>query len=255
MADALRQKEHYEAIHADYEAHYYDATSLEYRRRYIYEPLFDGLDLSSESVADLACGSGRNSIAVRQFFPGASTVGYDISPSACRDYRVKTQCDAHEIDLTTEHKDLRVHGSAVIIGGLHHCVADLPTTLRNIAAMVRPGGHFMMMEPNRRFLLEAARRAWYRHDKWFDAETEAALDHDEIAAMAARWFRPKRLTYFGGPAFFLILNSLVTRVPLSIKPLLARPLFVLESAWNRLPAVGTFPCFLAVWERLPEPMD
>jgi len=253
MADALRQKEHYETIHEDYEAHYYDATSLAYRRQYIYAPLFEDIDLSGKTVADLACGSGQNSLAVQQLFPGAKTVGYDLSPSACRDYRAKTGCEAHEIDLTTLNQNIAQHDSAMIIGGLHHCISDLPTTLQNVAAMVKPGGSFMMMEPNRRFILESARRAWYRRDRWFDGETEAALDHDEIATMAQAWFRPKRIRYFGGPGFFLILNSLVTRVPLSVKPYAAPPMFVMESAWNKLPFVRTFPCFLAVWERLPEP--
>ena len=249
MADALRQKQHYETIHADYEAHYYDATSLDYRNRFIYAPLFDGLDLRDSSVADLACGSGQNSLAVRNAFPGAATVGYDISPSACRDYRAKTGNEAHEIDLTSAQAELPQHDAAIIIGGLHHCVSDIAMTLRNVAGMIRPGGTFLMMEPNRRFVLEAARRAWYRRDRWFDGDTEAALDHDEIAAIAQTWFRPRQVRYFGGPAFFLILNSLVLRVPLAVKPFIAKPLFVCERLWNLVPADAAFPCFLAVWER------
>src|SRR5882762_2693014 len=98
--------------------------------------------------------------------------------------------------------------------------------------MVRPGGRLFMMEPNHEFFLSAVRRIWYRRDQWF----EAALKHDEIAARAAPpHFAPKRVIYLGGPAFYLILNSLITRVPLRAKPYLARALFPVEESYNRMP--------------------
>ena len=81
------QQRHYEALHDAYEAHYYDAPSMEYRHRFIYSPLLSGLDLHHASVADLACGSGHNSLALRSYFPQLRTVGYDISETACRNYR------------------------------------------------------------------------------------------------------------------------------------------------------------------------
>ena len=40
-----QQQEHYDDIAADYEAHYSDEWSVEYRRRFIYEPMFEGLNL------------------------------------------------------------------------------------------------------------------------------------------------------------------------------------------------------------------
>ncbi len=39
-----QQQEHYDHIAADYEAHYSDEWSVEYRRRFIYEPMFAGLE-------------------------------------------------------------------------------------------------------------------------------------------------------------------------------------------------------------------
>ena len=59
--DSTRQKQHYEAIHTNYEDHYYDAQSMAYRERFYYDPLFEGLDLNGCRVADLASGSGHNS--------------------------------------------------------------------------------------------------------------------------------------------------------------------------------------------------
>ena len=54
-------------------------------------------------------------------------------------------------------------------------------------------------------------------------------------------FREVATHYFGGPAYFLIYNSLVMRVPLSIKRYVAPPLFWAETAWNALPGKRPFP--------------
>ena len=40
------QRDHYDEIADEYEAHYSDACSLDYRRQFIYRPMFEGLNLS-----------------------------------------------------------------------------------------------------------------------------------------------------------------------------------------------------------------
>ena len=243
------QAAHYQAIHDAYETHYYDASSMVYRHRFIYQPLLAGLDLDGASVADLACGSGHNSLAFREYFPSIRTTGYDISEAACRDYRLRTGNAAHQVDLTREFEPAEVHDAVLIIGGLHHCVADLGTTLRNVARMLRPGGRFFMMEPSEDFFLSAIRRAWYKKDRWFEANTEAALKHDELVGQAFPYFHPERVLFVGGPAFYFILNSLITRVPLKLKPKIAPILFAAEDLYNKLPGSTPFAVFLAEWRR------
>lgn len=247
------QEAHYEAIHDAYEAHYYDKSSMAYRHRFIYRPLFAGLKLDGASVADLACGTGHNSLALRQYFPSIRTTGYDISESACRDFRLHTGSVAHQIDLTRGFEPTEMHDAALIIGGLHHCVADMDTTLKNVARMLRPGGCFLMMEPSEDFFLSAVRRIWYRKDRWFESETEAALKHDELASQASPHFVPQRVLHIGGPAFYLILNSLITRVPLKLKPPIAPLLFAAEGLYNKLPGRAPFAVFLAEWRRTEKP--
>jgi SAM-dependent methyltransferase len=247
-----RQKEHYEAIHDAYEAHYYDQPSMAYRHRFIYRPLLDGAQLNGASVADIACGSGHNSLALRKYFPSVRTTGYDISESACRDYRIRTGNPAHQIDLTRPATPVEVHDAAIVVGGLHHCVTNLDMTFRNIAQMIRPGGQLLMMEPNEDFFLSSVRRIWYRKDPWFEADSEAALKHDEIVARASPYFTPRRVVYFGGPAFFLIYNSLIMRIPLRVKPWLSPVLFPVEGLYNRLPGRAAFAVFVAEWQRTHE---
>jgi SAM-dependent methyltransferase len=253
--DSSRQKQHYTEIHDAYEAHYYDVSSMKYRSRFIHDWLFDGLDLSNASIADLACGSGHNSLAVMERFNGVRTVGFDISEPACASYQRTTGNAAHVLDLTRPAEINEQFDSAIVIGGLHHCIVDLPQTLRNIAAIVKPGGHLLMMEPSADFALNVVRDKWYASDKYFDAPTEQALSHDAILKQAAPHFEGEAVRYFGGLAYFLILNSLIMRVPLSVKPALWPIVKPIEVAFSNIPWSGMYPCFLARWKRTGAPVS
>lgn len=249
QAGAQRQAEHYARIHEDYAAHYYDAQSMAYRERFVFDPMFRGLDLNGQVVADLACGSGLNSVALLQRFPHARPLGFDLSAKACDDYRRLVGSTAHQLDLTAGGAPQPQVDVAMIFGGLHHCVCNLPGTIETIAGLLKPGGLLLMYEPNARFFLEGLRRLWYRLDRYFDAQTEHALDHDAILRLAAPRFDAIDCVYGGGPAYFLIFNSLVLRVPSGFKRRLARPLFWAEAAYERLPGRGAFPVFIARWRR------
>jgi SAM-dependent methyltransferase len=244
-----RQKIHYEAIHSDYESHYYDAQSMAFRDRYFYRPLFAGSDLNDCAVADLACGSGHNSLAILDRFPRALVTGFDISATACEDYERKVGRPCVQVDLTRAFDHDGKFKVAIIVGGLHHCVSDLPRTLINIAGLLEPGGILLMLEPNREFLLEGARRLWYRVDRYFDAATEAALAHTEILNIAAPYFTAEKLEFLGGPGYFLISQSLLFRIPKRMKRVMSPPLMVVESLANRIPIRWLHPYFVARWTR------
>jgi SAM-dependent methyltransferase len=247
--DSSRQKELYEQIHDEYDAHYYDGPSRAFRERFMWSALLEGLDLGDSTVADLACGSGVNTQALLARCPHVRPVGFDISAKACEAYRQNTGFPAHELDLTKGIDPGIQVDVAMVWGGLHHCVADLDGTFRTLAALVKPGGLLLMSEPNRNYFLESARSLWYRMDPYFDASTEAALDHDAIAQRASKFFTPEVATYKGGPAYFLIYNSLILRVPKCIKGAIAPPLFVAESLYNQMPGKVWYPYFLARWRR------
>ena len=247
------QRDHYNAIHDEYDAHYGDESSLEYRRRFFLDPLLEGLDLGGLDVADLAAGSGYTTKELLARYPSVKPVGFDISDEACRAYEAATGCPAHRIDLTRDVQLDRRFDVAIVIGGLHHCVSGLDKVLQNVGGLLKPGGLFLMVEPNRDCWLEPLRRAWYRRDKYFEASTEAALSHDAILRSADRLFEGMSVTYAGGPAYFLICNSLVLRVPRNLKPVMDRPLLQLERWFNALPGRAPFPFFIARWRRRLEP--
>lgn len=248
-AAANPQKTHYEAIHDAYQE-YYDAGSMAYRERFIYGPLLDGLDLNDKDVADLACGAGATSKAILARFPRARTFGFDISARACAEYEASVGRPAREADLTQPLDLGRTFDAAIIIGGLHHCVADLPRTLENVRALLKPGGLLLMMEPSDDFILAAARQLWYRWDRYFDADTEHALSHADLLATAGGGFATDRVRYLGGPGYFLILNSMIFRLPRLVKRALTRPLLAFDAGYSHLPGRVLFPYFVARWRRV-----
>lgn len=246
---SARQAAHYDRILSDYDKHYYDDYSLQYRERFILGPLLDGIDLNGKAVADLASGSGQTSLSLIKRFPTIELTGFDVSPEACRRYRETVGRDCLELDITAGYDCEAVFDAAIIMGGLHHCVSNLPGALSTIAKMLRPGGWLLMFEPNRDYVLEFARRLWYRFDKYFDSGTEAALSHDDLLRHSQAAFSPHKVLYFGGPAFYLVYNSLVFRLPHAVKNAISPSLLGAEAAFNRLPGKWPFASFTAQWVR------
>lgn len=245
-----RQKSHYEKIHSAYESHYYDSTSIKYREEFILQPLFVGDSLDNKRIVELACGSGFNSVYLKLKFKNLSTTGLDISENACVSYKSNTGERAILSDITKPLDTQELFDAGLIVGGLHHCIADLPQAIKNIASLIKPNGTLYLMEPNSDFFLNALRNRWYKIDKYFDAETEHALSHDEILLNSKSSFELIKVHYFGGPAYFFILNSLILRMPKFLKWWITPPLFFIERLFSKIASKKTAPCFLAKWRRI-----
>jgi SAM-dependent methyltransferase len=221
-----------------------------YREKFIFQPLFKNENLKNKKLIELACGSGFNSVYLKNKFHNLQTTGVDISKDACKSYTKSTGEYACVMDITKAFKKNKSYDAAVVIGGLHHCISDLPTTFKNIHSLIKPNGTLYMMEPNRDFFLNNLRTQWYKLDKYFDSETEQALSHDAILFSCKNSFELIDVRYFGGPAYFIIFNSLILRIPQSLKPFLSPALFLLEHIFAKLSSKKLSPCFLARWRRI-----
>lgn len=244
------QAAHYDRILSDYDRHYYDRYSTEYRERFILEPLLAGVDLRGLKVADLASGSGHTSMYLMQRFPGVQVTGFDVSAEACAGYRNRVSRPSYQYDLTQPQNPPDTYDACIVMGGLHHCVANLPVTFENIRRLLKPGGLLLMFEPNRQYILQGGREFWYRRDRYFDAANEQALAHDTLVVTAGGGFRPEKLRFFGGPAFFLVYNSLLFRMPAGVKAATSRILLGLEVLHNLLPGRWLHSSFTATWRRI-----
>lgn len=247
---SLLQESHYDKITKDYDAHYFDDTSIDFRKEFFYEYMFQGLDLNEKLVADLACSSGYNSNFVLSRYPKTKVFGFDISAIACEFYKTNTNCDAYKVDLTLGHNPCNLEFDVVmIIGGLHHCVSNLEGTFNTIKKMIKPGGILLMVEPNKESIFEWVRKIWYKCDKYFEANSEHALSHKELFSTYGQGFSILDCEYMGGPAYFLVYNSLIFRIPVRWKKIIAPPLMYVERLYNHLPGKFFFPYFVARWKR------
>lgn len=108
--------------------------------------------LHGKRILDVGCGMGANAVQFAKL--GARVTGIDISPKAIEvarerarlngvEDRVTFECSPFEnLTLTEERFDI-VWGDAV----LHHLIAELPSVLEKLTAVIAPNGLIVFSEP------------------------------------------------------------------------------------------------------------
>ena len=247
LASEQLQKQHYDRIAVDYEAHYSDAPSTEYRRRFIYDPMFAGMNLAGMRVLDAMCGSGQttNYLLAHQ----ATVTGLDISSEVVNSFKVRwPNCQVQQRSLLGSGFADNSFDCVTVVGGLHHIHPNLSAAVQEIHRVLKPGGYFCFMEPHSGSLPDVVRQFWYKHDHMF-SDNEAAIDLDGLQEEFSSHFTPNRVRYMGNIAFLLVLNSLIFRIPVRVKPLYSRGLMALESAIARLQGKLTSCFVIAQWQK------
>ena len=247
-ASERQQQEHYDNIAADYEAHYSDEWSVEYRRKFIYEPMFEGLNLSGMKVLDAMCGSGQTTNYLLD--RGADVTGLDISNEVVDAFK------ARWIDARVVKRSLLDSGLpnnefdfVVVVGGLHHIHPDVKRAVSEIHRVLKPGGHFCFMEPHSGSLPDIIRRVWYRVDRFF-SDNEASIDVAKLENDFGNRLKLRKVKYLGNIAFLLVLNSLIFRIPPGAKKFFAPALMKLEPVVNKLQTKLTSCFVVAQWQKL-----
>lgn len=244
------QEELFVRIHEEYGKHYYDKESMKYRRRFIYNEVFNSEDFNNKKIAELACGSGFNSLAILKKFPNANINGYDISEPACKEYKKLINSNAYVWDITKKRINNFKYDYVIIFGGIHHCINDLKSTFKNIYEMLNNNGTLIMLEPNKDCFLDLIRILWYKFDNYFESSTEDSLSHSKLLSSQKEKFKLKEVKYLGVPAYFLINNSMIFRLPLIIKPFISKLSFALEVIYNKFGFKWLYPAFIAKWTKL-----
>jgi 2-polyprenyl-3-methyl-5-hydroxy-6-metoxy-1,4-benzoquinol methylase len=242
-----QQQRHYDRIAADYEAHYSDAWSVEYRRRFIYEPMFAGLNLAGMNVLDAMCGSGQTTEYL--LAQGANVTGLDISNEVIETFQAHwTNATAVNRSMLDSGLPAKAFDCVVIVGGLHHIHPNVKLAVTELHRILKPGGHLCFMEPHSGSLPDLIRRVWYRLDRFF-SDNEASIDIERLQRDFQSHFELKRVQHLGNLAFLLVLNSLIFRIPPRVKKLLAPSLMKLEPLINKLQTKLTSCFVVAQWQR------
>lgn len=248
LSSEILQQNHYAQIAAEYEAHYSDRFSLEYRRRFIYEPMFEGINLKGMNVLDAMCGSGQTTEYLLS--GGAQVTGLDISDVVVASFKARwSESRAVCRSLLDSGLPNESFDCIAVVGGLHHIQPNVIAAVREVYRMLKPGGYFSFMEPHSGSFADLVRRFWYKHDRFF-SDNEAAIDVAELNREFASKFSFNRIKYMGNVAFLLVLNSLIFRIPVSAKGFYSPILIPLESFINKLQGKATSCFVVGQWQKI-----
>jgi SAM-dependent methyltransferase len=221
------QKLHYDRIGVEYEAHYGDPCSQRYRDKFFHQPMFEGMNLSGMKVIEAMCGSGQTTQYL--ISQGAQVTGLDISDNTIMSFNKRwpeTQAVCASILDSGLNSDS--YDAVVIVGGLHHLHPNVDAAIDEIHRVLKSGGYLCFAEPHKGSFPDLVRRWWYKRDSLF-SDNEEAIDLSEMKSKFASRFIFNQERYLGNAAYLLVLNSMVLRIPLKLKPFYTLPLLILES--------------------------
>lgn len=249
------QQLHFNTLHTEYVSEYDDEHSKFYKRKLIYDNVASILASTQKkdlTLLEVACGSGSNLQELKMMCsPNLSVVGVDISDEAILEFETRHGSgSAFRVDFTKA--DMRIPGSpfdvVLILGGVHHMVNDLDNVFKNVFSNLVEDGLVIFVEPNKLFL-NRLRRLWYRRSRYFESDSEEAIHHDSIALDFQNMFTVEGVKYFGGPGFFIVLQSLILHIPRWAKRTLCRPLTSVDVVVSKILPARLLPAFIAVWRK------
>lgn len=151
-----------------------------------------------DSVLDVGCGRGEMLLWIRRGFPGVTTFwGADVASETIEANRTRLPWARFE-RLDIERERLGRDFDLVVCSEVVEHLRDRPAALRNLAAMVKPGGHLLVTCPTGRVFATEVRFGHVTHpspDELRDLGRDVGLD----TARSAHWGWPsykltKRLT-------------------------------------------------------------
>jgi SAM-dependent methyltransferase len=207
--DARVQQAHYDRIADAY------VTNLGYPHTQEYAAYLDQALLGAigtaplGSVAEICCGRGEAFPLLGDRI--ARGIGVDISVTMVEAARrahpaadlVFVQGDATRLPLADDAFD-----AVFMLGGIHH-VNDRAALFREIARILKPGGHFYFREPvSDLWLWRGLRAVIYRLSPTLDHLTERPLRYDETAPfLTAAGLQLTRWRTYGFFGFCILMNS------------------------------------------------
>ncbi|MEM1113475.1 MAG: class I SAM-dependent methyltransferase [Pseudomonadota bacterium] len=247
-AEAL-QREYFNRLLERYEAHYDDPTSQHYRRRFIFAPMFEGLEFQGKAVLEAMCGSGPTTAYLLE--RGAKVTGLDVADSAVASFEERwPECRGIRASIFDSGLPAQSFDMIIVQAGLHHLHPRLDDALSEIDRLLKPGGYFCFSEPHTGSFYDGLRQLWYRFDRDIFAENEASVDLDVMRQQLGERYDVQVQRYLGNVAYFLVAQSMVLRIPLSWKKFYAPFAFGLESLLGVFMGRRTAPLVACRWQKV-----
>jgi len=239
------QRTRYDIEASFYEEHHGHELNQLYRDVFVRNLVFD-FDMKGKTVLDGMCASGIETGFLLS--RGALVTGLDISPKNIDIYK-KWGCPSylssiHQTDFPNKSFDV-----VYIFGGLHHVFPLLDETLREVHRILKPGGVFVFVEPNKDTFVNKFREIWYKMDNRFQDDEQSISYTTLVNRYCGSLFSEDAVYYGGNIAYILIEQSLILRTPKCIKELIYPIVFFLE---RTIGAVGIAPklFFAARWKKI-----
>lgn len=225
----LKQKHYYNRISTEYDRHYGSANAIDYRKA-LYERALKNVRLEGVQVLDAMCGGGQNTAALVD--QGCQFVGVDLSEGQVSNYQkrfpgTQVRC-ASILDSGLPSASFDV----VICDSLHHLHPHVNQGILEMLRVLKPGGHLLIWEPSAGSLFDRARQFWYRMDRKYFEENEAAIDFQRIIRTHSQTMTPQSCRYGGNLAYLLVFASMAFRIPARWVPFYAPALMVVERFIN-----------------------
>jgi len=241
----IDQKKRYDAEAIQHSEHYNDKYTQMYRDEFIRTPLFKK-NLKGMYILDAMCASGTETgYLINQ---GANVVGIDISQKNAEEYKRRwgKSCFLDSIHKTKFSDN--TFDAVYICGGLHHVLPLLNETILEIYRILKPGGFFYFVEPNKDTWVNGLRKFWYKVDKKFTDDEEAISYNDTLRPLLSIGFKEKSLNYGGNIAYIIIGQSLTVGISQRYKKYLSPISFYLERLFSKFPFVPKL-FFSAIWKK------
>ena len=194
--------------------------------------MFENINFSGMKVLDAMCGNGETTKYLLQ--KGCQVTGVDISEGGIRHLQERwPECDAHCASILSTGFSNNSYDCVAVVGGLHHLHPNVFGAIKEIHRVLKPDGYFCFVEPHKGSVADRIRRFWYRVDNSF-AKNEAAIDIEALKQEFSLEFEFSKEDYKGNIAYLLVLNSLIFRIPLRIKPIYSPILLKIESVVERI---------------------
>ena len=235
----------YDAQATQHSKHYNDKYTQMYRDEFVRAPLFKE-DLKGMYILDAMCASGTETgFLIKK---GANVVGVDISQKNVDEYNRLwgKPCFLNSIHKTRFSDN--TFDAIYINGGLHHVLPILNETILEVHRILKPGGLFYFMEPNKDTWINKMRSFWYKMDSRFADDEEAISYKNTLKPFLSVGFKERSINFGGNFAYIIIGQSLVLGIRPQYKKFLAPISFFLERVFNKLPF--TPKLFIsAVWKK------
>ncbi len=247
-----KQAEHYKKIHETYQNHYFDRYSRYYRKKIIFNKIIKFIE-TSNSTLDIGCGGPENYFELKKISKKIKVYhGVDISKDAVDLFKEKTLNKNSAFVADFSSKKLKIkkkYDCLLFLGSLHHMTRNLEGVIHNCSKFLKKNGILILVEPNAAFL-NSIRNLWYRLSDDFDHENERALSIEEINCLCKKNnFSNLYLKFTGNIGFYVILNSMILKIPKWIKRITYKPLIFFDQFFEKLNLKYASAIHISVWKK------